>query len=153
MYTGNDDNIVVDLLTTYTFTVGNEKVSVEFKGGLLGHWAVWTSKAVELLNDIKQYKSSPNQGNLDRLLTKGAAITDANAAIFDSAHNFKGCIPGIHDVLRRQALLKGIWCLNPNEMLSPGQEGEIDRVCRDYPELNDDRFTSEFLANQMSKKL
>ncbi|MCF3110957.1 dihydrodipicolinate synthase family protein [Niabella sp. CC-SYL272] len=148
MYTGNDDNIVNDLMTTYRFPVNGETVEVDFKGGLLGHWAVWTQKAVQLLEEIKQYKQNPNPDQADALLSKAIKVTDSNAAFFDPAHQFHGCIPGIHEVLRRQGLLKGIWCLNPNEVLSPGQKEEIDRIYRDYPELNDDAFVSDFLSGR-----
>lgn len=144
MYTGNDDNIVADLLTTYRFPVGEEVVEKSFAGGLLGHWAVWTTKAVELLNEIKQYRSG-NGGDLNALLSKGIAITDVNAALFDPANAFHGCIPGIHEVLRRQGLLEGRWCLNPHEELSPGQMEEISRVYEMYPNLNDDDFVQSFL--------
>lgn len=146
MYTGNDDNIVNDLMTTYQFPVAGETINIDFKGGLLGHWAVWTQKAVALLNEVKAYKNAPDGMAADHLLTKAIAVTDSNAAFFDPAHSFHGCIPGIHQVLHRQGLLKGIWCLNPNETLSPGQEEEIERVYRDYPELNDDDFVRSFLA-------
>ncbi|PRD48122.1 dihydrodipicolinate synthase family protein [Sphingobacterium haloxyli] len=145
MYTGNDDNIVTDLLTTYRFNVKGENVSVDFRGGLLGHWAVWTQKAVELMTEIKEYKKNPNADQAQALLTKGTKITDVNAALFDPAHHFHGCIPGIHEVLRRQGLLNGTWCLNPAEKLSPGQADEISRVYNDYPELNDDNFVQSFL--------
>jgi hypothetical protein len=145
LYTGNDDNIVTDLLTKYSFEVDGKMVTKEFVGGLLGHWAVWTQKAVALLEEIKQCKSKGNAG-IAELLTKGVDVTDMNAAIFDPAHSFHGCIPGIHEVLRRQGLLEGRWCLNPNEELSPGQMEEIDRVCRDYPELTDDEFVKDLLA-------
>ena len=132
LYTGNDDNILLDLLTTYDF--GGERI--RFAGGLLGHWAVWTKKAVEQLAAAKQHS---NQIPSD-LLTLAQQITDANAAIFDPAHHFRGCIPGIHEILRRQGLLEGCWCLNPDEDLSPGQAEEIDRVCKLYPHLRDDDF-------------
>ncbi|MBO9591558.1 MAG: dihydrodipicolinate synthase family protein [Niabella sp.] len=148
MYTGNDDNIVNDLMTTYRFPVNGNTVAIDFKGGLLGHWAVWTQKAVQLLDEIKQYKRNPHPAQADALLSKAIKITDSNAAFFDPAHQFHGCIPGIHEVLRRQGLLKGTWCLNPGEVLSPGQQEEIDRVYRDYPELNDDAFVSGFLSGQ-----
>ncbi len=139
LYTGNDDNIVADLLTTYEFNVRGKRVKKQIVGGLLGHWAVWTKKAVWLLNEIKNISNK----NLDippELLAKGIAITDCNAAFFDTANNFKGVIAGIHEVLRRQGLLEGIWCLDPEETLSPGQAEEISRVYDDYPELNDDDF-------------
>lgn len=147
MYTGNDDNIVADLMTQYEFIVDGRSVQVDFKGGLLGHWAVWTRKAVELLQEIKRYKAKPDTEHADKLLTLGIKITDVNAALFDPANDFKGCIPGIHEVLRRQGLMEGIWCLNPNEVLSIGQYEEISRVYSDYPELNDDPFVKEFLIS------
>lgn len=139
LYTGNDDNIVADLLTTYRFNINGEYREKSIVGGLLGHWAVWTQKAVELLQEIKKIRKSGN-AIPEAMLTKGIAITDTNAAFFDAAHQFKGCIAGIHEVLRRQGLLEGIWCLNPQENMSKGQGEEISRVYRDYPELNDDAF-------------
>lgn len=145
MYTGNDDNILVDLLTDYVFPVNGEMVTINFKGGLLGHWAVWTAKAVALMEDIKAYRKNPTVAKLQELLAMNVQVTDANAAFFDPANHFHGCIPGIHEVLRRQGLLKGIWCLNPQELLSPGQQAEIQRVYTDYPWLNDDAFVSGFL--------
>ncbi|WP_293939322.1 dihydrodipicolinate synthase family protein [Sphingobacterium sp. UBA5996] len=148
MYTGNDDNIVNDLMTTYTFPVAGENISIGFKGGLLGHWAVWTAKAVELLQEIKAYKQQPNNCTASQLLSKGIAVTDSNAAFFDPANAFHGCIPGLHAVLCRQGLMKGIWCLNPEENLSVGQQEEIDRVYSDYPDLNDDEFVKEFLKSR-----
>lgn len=147
LYTGNDDNIVNDLLTVYRFMVDGKPVEKRIVGGLLGHWAVWTRKAVELLEEIKRVRQS---GTIDsEWLTRNVKVTDANAALFDPAHGFAGCIPGIHEVLRRQGLMKGVWCLNPHETLSPGQAEEIDRVYRDYPELNDDAFVREHLAAWM----
>jgi hypothetical protein len=142
LYTGNDDNIVLDLLTPYRFTVGARQVERRIVGGLLGHWAVWTRRAVELLatchDATRQAEAIP--ANLLRL---AIATTDANAALFDVASNFAGCIAGIHEVLRRQGLLEGIWCLNPDEGLSPGQALAIDRIYRLYPELNDDDFVAQ----------
>lgn len=138
LYTGNDDNIVADLLTTYKFNVNGEYREKSIVGGLLGHWAVWTKKAVALLNEIKKIKAEG--GSLSDLLTRGIAVTDTNAVFFDASNQFKGCIPGIHEILRRQGLLEGTWCLNPEEILSDGQYDEITRVYRDYPELNDDEF-------------
>lgn len=148
LYTGNDDNIVADLLTTYRFQAGGEVIEKEFVGGLLGHWAVWTRKAVELLEDVKRCKANGRAG-INELLTRGVEVTDMNAAIFDPAHSFHGCIPGIHEVLRRQGLLEGRWCLNPNEELSPGQMEEIDRVCKAYPHLIDDAFVGELLGEKL----
>ena len=147
MYTGNDDNIVADLLTTYRFNVNGKTVEKPFIGGLLGHWAVWTTKAVALLEEIKAYRLNPTTSKADELLTLGVEVTDTNAAMFDPSHSFHGCIPGIHEVLRRQGLLKGLWCLNPKEELSEGQFEEIDRVYKAYPHLNDDEFVKNFLEN------
>ena len=112
----------------------------------IAHWAVWTKKAVELLEEIKSCRSRGYEGAAE-LLTKGIGVTDMNAAIFDPAHNFNGCISGIHEVLRRQGLLEGRWCLNPTEELSPGQLEEIDHVCNAYPELTDDEFVKELLTS------
>ena len=145
LYTGNDDNIVADLLTTYRFEVEGRIIEKEFVGGLLGHWAVWTRKAVELLEEIRKCKASGRKA-MSELLTTGIAITDMNAAIFDPANDFRGCIPGIHEVLRRQGLLDGRWCLNPHEELSPNQMEEIDRVCNSYPHLTDDDFVKALLG-------
>lgn len=137
LYTGNDDNILLDLLTTFHF--GSQ--SVRFAGGLLGHWAVWTKTAVSHLNLVKQQRGMISSD----LLTLAQQITDANSAIFDPVHHFHGCIAGIHEVLRRQGLLAGRWCLNPTEELSPGQNAEIDRVYKAYPHLHDDDFVKEHL--------
>ena len=135
LYTGNDDNIVADLLTPYPIDVGGTPVQRWIDGGLLGQWAVWTRGAVRLLERIKGAREC---GSIDSsLLSLGAALTDANAAVFDAANAFRGCIPGIHEVLRRDRLLDGIWCLDPHETLSPGQGENITRVTRSYPELTD----------------
>lgn len=141
LYTGNDDNIVNDLLTTFRFMVNGNFVEKRFAGGLLGQWGVWTSKAVTLFHEINELEDHIPS----RLLTLNAELTDANAAIFDASHNFKGVIPGIHEVLRRQGLLQGRWCLDSSEELSPGQMEEIDRVYKTYPHLNDDKFVQENL--------
>lgn len=151
LYTGNDDNIVQDLLSIYRFDVGGEPVEVEFRGGLLGHWAVWTSKAVELLTKAKDYKAHPTFDKWRELQILSNETTDVNAALFDTANDFHGCIPGIHEVLQRQGLMKGIWCLNPNEVLSPGQHDELTRVYQAYPHLHDDQFVSDFLNNCLVK--
>ena len=140
LYTGNDDNILVDLLTEYEINVNGEKIKKQFVGGLLGHWAVWTKTVVDLFKKIQVYKDTKEKNIPLELLTLSAKITDANAAFFDAVNNFAGCIPGIHEVLRRQGLFEGIWCINPDEILSEGQAEEIDRVYADYPELNDDDF-------------
>ncbi|MCU6796094.1 dihydrodipicolinate synthase family protein [Paenibacillus sp. WQ 127069] len=144
LYTGNDDNIINDLLTTYRFNVNGVSVEKTIVGGLLGHWAVWTQKAVELLEEIKAARQS--QSIDSAWLTRNIEVTESNAAFFDPAHAFAGCIPGIHEVLRRQGLLEGTWCLNPHETLSPGQAEEIERMYRDYPHLNDDEFVKNHLA-------
>jgi hypothetical protein len=149
LYTGNDDNIVADLLTPFTFMVNGVKITKRVVGGLLGHWAVWTTKAVALLEKIKECRDN-DLSLMPELLELGVQITDSNAVIFDPKHQFKGCIPGIHEVLRRQGLLKGTWCLNPNEVLSPGQSEEIDRVYEAYPWLNDDAFVKENLQSFLS---
>jgi len=137
LYTGNDDHIILDLLTEFDF--GEDRV--RFAGGLLGQWAVWTKTAACHLERVKRVA----QGVPTDLITLAHQLTDANAAIFDPAHDFRGCIPGIHEVLRRQGLLAGRWCLDPAEDLSPGQLDEIDRVCRAYPQLQDDEFVKEHL--------
>lgn len=143
LYTGNDDNIVADLVTPYRFIVDGKEVEKKFVGGLLGHWAVWTKAAVDLLKKIKS--KGMDGAFTQKFLTEGIKITDMNAAIFDAQHSFHGCIPGIHEILRRQGLLEGRWCLNPEEKLSPGQIEEIDRVTQSYPEYTDDEFVREFL--------
>jgi hypothetical protein len=135
LYTGNDDNIVADLLTPFPINVGGTTVVRWIDGGLLGQWAVWTRAAVSLLAAIKLARVT---GEFEpSLLSHGAALTDANGAVFDAANGFRGCIPGIHEVLRRQGLLDGTWCLDPNETLSPGQAEEITRVERSYPDATD----------------
>ena len=141
LYTGNDDNIVIDLLTEYSFDKNGKTVKRGFDGGLLGHWSVWTKKAVEIFNRIKEEKGK--EAVSKEMLTLAAQITDSNGAFFDTANNFSGCIPGLHEVLRRQGLMKNIYCLNPEEMLSKGQAEEIDRVYRAYPHLNDDKFIAD----------
>jgi hypothetical protein len=148
LYTGNDDNIVGDLVTPFPIAVGGERHVRWMDGGLLGQWAVWTSRAADLLQRARAARAG---GVLEAdLLGEGAMLTDANSAIFDAANNFAGCIPGIHEVLRRQGLLAGTWCLDPREALSPGQAQEIDRVCRAYPSLADDAFVAERLDRWLS---
>ncbi len=142
LYTGNDDNIVCDQLTPDQ--LGAEGRVVRIVGGLLGHWAVWTRRAVELLDEIHRVVESGGAVP-PGLLTRAAEMTDANAALFDAANGFAGCIPGIHEILRRQGLLAGRWCLDPKEDLSPGQMAEIDRVSRAYPHLRDDEFVAAHL--------
>jgi len=143
LYTGNDDNIVADLLTEFRVAARGGVVSVRFAGGLLGHWAVWTKRAVELLDQVQQARLDPEL--TAGVLARSAEITDSNAALFDARNNFTGCIAGLHEILRRQGFLEGRWCLDPNEDLSPGQMEEIDRACRSYPHLNDDAFVAQNL--------
>jgi len=146
LYTGNDDNIVADLLTEYNIPVDNKIIKKRIIGGLLGHWAVWNKKAVELFDNIKNATPS----DIPELLTLGIKITDSNAAFFDSRNKFKGSIAGIHQVLIRQGLLESNYTINPNEKLSPGQKEEIDRIYTRYPELNDDDFVAENLDKWLS---
>ncbi len=149
LYTGNDDAIVSDLITPFRFDVGGRKAEVRFRGGLLGHWAVWTRTAVQMLERLRDLARSGGPAPQETLRL-AAEITDANAAFFDAANAFRGCIAGIHEVLVRQGLLAGRWCLDPEEDLSPGQEREIDRVLRAYPHLSDDDFVRENLAAWLS---
>ncbi len=143
LYTGNDDNIVVDLLTPYRFPVDGKEVELRFVGGLLGHWSVWTHSVVKLYEELREYRDGRDIPA--ELLARGAAVTDCNGVFFDVAHNFAGCIPGVHEVLRRQGLMAGTWCLDPDETLSEGQAREIDRVYEMYPHLNDDAFVAQNL--------
>ncbi len=145
LYTGNDDNLLMDLLTEYDVAGRHLRI----KGGLLGHWSCWTKTAVELLEELHRLVDN-GQPIPAELLSRGVKITDCNAAFFDAAHGFAGCIPGLHEVLRRQGLLQGTWCLDPNEVLSPGQAEEISRVYQAYPDLNDDMFVREHLEEWMS---
>jgi hypothetical protein len=138
LYTGNDDHIVLDLLTPFTIVVNGRETTVRINGGLLGHWSVWVKRAVELLDRIHAADAANNVPA--NLLALDSQVTDCNAAIFDVANDFHGVIAGCHEILRRQGLLAGIWCLDPNETLGPGQKEEIDRVCAAYPHLNDDAF-------------
>ena len=148
LLTGNDDHILLDLLCPYRFRRGDEEVTLRITGGLLGHWCVWTKKAALLVARIRR---SLGEGTLDpALLGVDAAVTDCNAAFFDAANDFAGCIAGCHEVLRRQGLLEGTWCLDAKERLSPGQAAEIDRVYEAYPELNDDAFVAANLNRWLS---
>ncbi len=144
LYTGNDDHIVLDLAVPLDVRRGAETVRVRIRGGLLGHWSVWTKTAVDLLARIQQEKVSEDMLALD------ARVTDCNSAFFDVANNFAGCIPGCHEVLRRQGLLEGTWCLDPNEKLSPGQTEEIDRVYHEHRDLADDAFVRTNLERWLS---
>jgi dihydrodipicolinate synthase/N-acetylneuraminate lyase len=171
LYTGNDDNIVLDLITPFRFRVGNKMVERRIVGGLLGHWAVWTKRAVEMLARCHNFSGSARAPRAvtdassvtlrnsreareytregacapQQLLRLAVEVTDCNAAFFDAANNYAGCIAGIHEVLRRQGLLAGTWCLEPRETLSHGQAAEITRVHRAYPHLHDDDFVAEHL--------
>jgi hypothetical protein len=148
LYTGNDDHIVLDLLQPFDVRRGDNLVRVRIRGGLLGHWSVWTKGAVALLDRIH---AAVEAGRADAdLLALDSRVTDCNAAFFDVAHDFAGCIPGCHEVLRRQGLLEGTWCLDPNETLSPGQAEAIDRVCREHADLSDDDFVAAGLSRWLS---
>lgn len=147
LYTGNDDNILVDLLTEFSFKVGTKEIKKRIVGGLLGHWSVWARSAVKLLEDIQ---SGDLRGDIQQQLSLGMQITDSNAAFFDAANNYEGCIVGLHEVLRRQGLLEGVWTLDEATVLSSGQRNEIDRVYEAYPELNDDLFVAENLEKWLS---
>jgi dihydrodipicolinate synthase/N-acetylneuraminate lyase len=148
LYTGNDDNIVLDLLAPFRFRNCVHTVERRIVGGLLGQWAVWTRRTVELLRTC--HEVSAGAAVPAELLRLNGELTDANAAIFDAANGFAGCVAGVHEVLRRQGLLAGTWCLDPRETLSPGQAEEIDRVCRAYPHLTDDEFVRANLARWLS---
>lgn len=164
MYTGNDDAIILDLITPYSFHVDGGERDVRFVGGLLGHWAVWTKCAVDQLalcrslakpdflvrahgslHEIRRALFKPGSRFSREMLSLSVMVTDCNAALFDAANGYRGCIAGLHEVLRRQGLLEGVWCLSDADCLSPGQLSEIDRVYAAYPELNDNAFVAEHL--------
>jgi dihydrodipicolinate synthase/N-acetylneuraminate lyase len=144
LYTGNDDTIVTDLLAPVSAEVGGRMVQRRIVGGLLGQWAVWTRHAVGMLDRVRSAWDGDDT-ELRALLTESTRLTEANAAVFDATNGFAGCIAGVHEVLRRQGLLEGTWCLDPHERLSPGQAAEIARVCAAYPELTDDEFVATHL--------
>ena len=150
LYTGNDDSIVLDLVTTYRFPVRGEMVARRFVGGLLGHWSVWTYRAVQILRSCHALSAAEGPFSED-ILSLAMEVTDSNAALFDAANGFAGCIAGLHEILRRQGLLEGVWCLDPQETFGPGQLQEIERVCQAYPHLTDDDFVArhrdEWLAD------
>jgi hypothetical protein len=148
LYTGNDNNIIGDLITPYELATDAGPIALRFVGGLLGQFAVWTKVAVEIV-ELARSATSGDAGALRRLMVLDGQLTDANAALFDVAHNFHGCIAGINEVLARQGLLSGRWCLDAGEDLSPGQADEITRVARDYPHLTDDAFVAEHLDGWM----
>jgi len=148
LYTGNDDHIVFDLLAPFVVRRDGADVTVRIRGGLLGHWSVWTRRAVEQLARIHDAVAA---GTVDAaLLGLDSRVTDCNSAFFDVANGFAGCIAGCHEVLRRQGLLEGTWCLDSHETLSPGQAAEIDRVCRDHVDLSDDAFVAAGLAKWLN---
>jgi dihydrodipicolinate synthase/N-acetylneuraminate lyase len=148
LYTGNDDHIVLDLSLPFDIRHDGKTHRLEFRGGLLGHWSVWTKSAVALFERCRAAKTA---GRIDQdLLALDARVTDCNAAFFDVANNFHGCIAGCHEVLRRQGLLEGIWCLDPREGLSPGQVEEIDRVTREHSDLSDDAFVAANLQRWLA---
>lgn len=148
VYTGNDDHIVLDLLEPFTSLRDGREVRLRIRGGLLGHWSVWTKRAVEQLSRIH---AAIDSGIIDAdLLALNSKITDCNRAVFDVEHDFAGCIPGCHEILRRQGILDGTWCLNPGEVLSPGQAEELDRIQAGYPEMNDDDFVAENLPRWLA---
>jgi len=149
LYTGNDDNIILDLLTPYEFDVNGRAVSLHIVGGLLGQWACWTKRAVEQLARIKTIRRTQAPIPPD-LLSLAGQMTLANKAIFDADNNFAGCIPGISYVLKQQALIEQIGTLDPSEQLSPGQAEKIDKIIRDYPHLTDDEFVRENLDEWLS---
>lgn len=149
LYTGNDDNIVIDLLTKYKFKKGDKVVEKGFDGGLLGHWSVWTKKVVEIFERAMLEKK--NDMISQEMLSLAVEVTDANAAFFDAANGFRGCIAGLHEILRRQGLMENILCISEKEALSEGQTDELDRVQHLYPHLNDDDFVKEHIDEWKSR--
>ncbi|WP_226781546.1 dihydrodipicolinate synthase family protein [Oceaniglobus trochenteri] len=147
LYTGNDDHIVADLLMPFTFMRDGEQVTVRIKGGLLGHWSVWTRRAVQLLDEIRE---APGGRSALEWLAFDARTTDANGVLFDVANDFAGCIACLHEVLRRQGLMRATWCLNPDETMGPGQMEELERILRDYPDLTDDDFVRQNLERWLA---
>lgn len=150
LYTGNDDNIVMDLLTPHRFICNGKAVTCRFVGGLLGHWSVWTKAAVRLLDECHAAVAA-GAAIPQELLARAIEVTDCNAAVFDLANGFRGSTAGIHEILRRQGLLEGTWCLaEERSSLSPGQAEELTRVHDAYPHLTDDDFVAEHLSEWMS---
>jgi len=149
LYTGNDDNIIVDLLTPYVFHTGRGEVSLQIVGGLLGQWACWTRKAVEHLKAIKRVRKA-KEPIPQEILTLASQMTLANKAIFDADNSFTGCIPGISYVLKQQGLMSHIGMLDPSDRLSPGQTEQIDAIIRRYPHLTDDEFVRANLDKWLS---
>lgn len=149
LYTGNDDNIVIDLITEYKFNENGKEYKKAFEGGLLGHWSVWTQNVVKMFDELKQVRGQKSISA--EYLTLAEQVTDVNSAFFDTANNFAGCIAGLHEVLRRQGLMENIFCLNPDETMSPGQLEEINRVYAAYPRLSDDEFIKANIAKWKEK--
>jgi dihydrodipicolinate synthase/N-acetylneuraminate lyase len=152
LYTGNDDHLVLDLVTPFDAMRDGRRVRVRFRGGLLGHWSVWTKSAVDLLERCKASVAAQDAaGAADvELLALDSRVTDCNSAFFDVANNFRGCISGCHEVLRRQGLLEGIWCLDPEEGLGPGQAAQIERVLAEHGDLSDDAFVRAHLERWLA---
>jgi hypothetical protein len=148
LYTGNDDHIVLDLVSQHRILRNGQPVDIQIIGGLLGHWSVWTQGAVRILEQCKEAKASGVIS--DDILRLDSAVTDCNAAVFDVVNNFQGVIAGCHEILRRQGLLEGRWCLDPDEELGPGQSEELDRIYNEYPHLNDDAFVAENLSRWLA---
>jgi hypothetical protein len=148
LYTGNDDHILLDLTLPFDLRDRGVTLRTHFRGGLLGHWSVWTASAIL---QFERCKAARNQPTVPAdLLALDARVTDCNSALFDVANNFHGCIAGCHEILRRQGLLRGLWCLDPNEGLSPGQLAEIDRVCNEHSDLSDDDFVAANLSTWLA---
>ncbi|MGY3341273.1 hypothetical protein ACVWZ4_007466 [Bradyrhizobium sp. USDA 4472] len=148
LYTGNDDHILLDLMLPFDLRDKGVTTRTYFKGGLLGHWSVWTSSAIK---QFERCKAARHKDSVPAdLLALDARVTDCNSAFFDVANNFHGCIAGCHEILRRQGLMKGLWCLDPNEGLSLGQKDEIDRVTREHADLSDDAFVADNLSKWLA---
>jgi hypothetical protein len=148
LYTGNDDHILLDLTLPFDLRDKGVTIRTHFRGGLLGHWSVWTAAAIE---QFERCVAARNQDTVPAdLLALDARVTDCNSAFFDVANNFHGCIAGCHEILRRQGLMQGIWCLDPTEGLSQGQIEEIDRVCNEHADLSDDDFVAANLAKWLA---
>ena len=148
LYTGNDDHILLDLLLPFDLRDHGVTTRAYFRGGLLGHWSVWTATAIR---QFEMCRAARGKDALPAdLLALDARVTDCNSAFFDVANNFHGCIAGCHEILRRQGLMQGIWCLDPAEGLSPGQMREIDRVCREHADLSDDAFVATHLQKWLA---
>jgi hypothetical protein len=148
LYTGNDDHILLDLVLPFDLRDRGVTTRTHFRGGLLGHWSVWTANAIR---QFEMCRAARNKASVPAdLLALDARVTDCNSAFFDVVHDFHGCIAGCHEVLRRQGLLDGIWCLDPAEGLSPGQIEQIDRVCNEHADLSDDDFVAANLEKWLA---